>query len=173
MRLAVKLSLVMSAAVLTLGIVACDFSPTAPFEGFDGESTRGMVGTEGATLRGTFMGSRGTANAFRTFTATATNDLIVVVYDSESIEIGRIEVVDGRFTLRGLPESFTLEFWDGDQKVGEKTFDEVKPNQEIDIVLKYEDGVVDIVEERRTGIDHEPGAVERTPEVPAGHQAAA
>jgi hypothetical protein len=158
MSLAVKLSLVLSALVLTLGIVACDFNPTAPFEGFDGQASRGMVGSDGATLHGTFMGSRGSANALRAFAATATDDLIVVVYDSEErTEIGRVEVVDGRFTLRGLPESFTLEFWDGDKKVGERSFDGVKPNQEIDIVLEYEDGVVDVVEERRTGIDHEPG----------------
>jgi hypothetical protein len=71
--------------------------------------------------------------------------------------MGRVDVRDGAFTLRGLPESFTLVFVDqNDNPVGDPMdFDGVKPNQEIDITVAIENGGVVLIEERRTGIDHE------------------
>ncbi len=146
-------------AALAFAMAKCDFNPSAPFAGFDGE--------QGATLNGQFQQS-GTATAQRTVgstymaqsalgSASDAEALTVIVLDSEGNEIGSIDVKDGAFTLRGLPESFTLVFADENGKpVGEPMdFDGVKPNQEIDIVVAMVDGAVVLIEERRTGIDHE------------------
>ena len=149
--------------LVVFAAVGCDFNPSAPFAGFDGEASQGgMVSDQGATLNGTFMENGGSASSLGAYASTAVaGDLTVIVLDSEPErnEIGRVEVVNGRFTLRGLPNSFILEFWDGDTKVGEETFEGVKPNQEIDIVLEIdeESGQVVLLEESRTGIDHEAG----------------
>jgi hypothetical protein len=166
MSLVMKISIMLSIVVLALGTVACDFSPTAPFEGFNGEALEGA--SQGATLHGTFTGSGGSATALRAFAASTTDDLIVIVYDLEDKdldnEIGRVQVVGGSFTIRGLAEDFILVFWDpnaeGDNKeVGRETFEGVKPNQEIDIKLTIDEdsGQVVLLEERRTGIDHQAG----------------
>ena len=92
----------------------------------------------------------------------------VDVYEGEVVSpdtlIGGVDVdVDGSFTIRGLPATFTLVFIyvDGDGKdvdMGRETFEGVKPNQEIDIVLTTEGGTVNVVSESRTGINHEGSA---------------
>jgi hypothetical protein len=147
------------AGALAFAMAKCDFNPTAPFAGFDGE--------QGATLNGQFQQS-GTATAQRTVGSSymaqsalgsASDDVVVtevIVEDVNGNEIGRVDVNDGAFTLRGLPESFTLVFLDGEEnELGEMEFDGVKPNQEIDIVVALVDDEVVLIEEKRTGIDHE------------------
>lgn len=148
--------------LMVIAAIGCDFNPSAPSAGSIDAASQGTVSDHGATLNGRFLGDGGSASALGAFASTAlTSDLTVIVLDSnlESSEIGRVEVVNGRFTLRGLPESFILEFWDGENRVGVETFEGVKPNQEIDIVLDIDEktGEVVIVEQRRTGIDHQPG----------------
>ena len=88
------------------------------------------------------------------------------VYDPADLNnpIGSVDVAeDGSFTIRGLPDSFILGFvYDNGGVVVEvlsEPFEGVKPNQEIDIVVAMEaDGSVTVVEETRTGIDHEGSA---------------
>jgi hypothetical protein len=83
--------------------------------------------------------------------------VIVLDFDDQDNEIGSVDIKDGAFTLRGLPEKFMLQFLDeNDNELGVPIeFFGVKPNQEIDIVVAMDKGSVVILEERRTGIDHE------------------
>ncbi len=161
-------------AVLAFAVVACDFKPSTAFDGFDGEASSGIIDVQGATLRGTFQGGQSNvraARAQRAFTAPSDADaLTVYVFDPVNFEpfsllkvdtgkaIGSAPIVNGSFTLRGLPESFKLVFVDADGKaVGDPMpFVGVKPNQEIDIVVALSStGAVTLVEESRTGIDHD------------------
>ncbi len=159
-----KLS-ILGGTVLIFAAAACDFSPSAPFTGFEEQQQRG------ATLNGQVQPSGAAAvsqqsvapgyNAQRTFSTAADTEVTptaVIVYDADGYEIGRVDIdADGSFTIRGLPESFTLVFVDANgDPVGEPMeFDGVKPNQEIDIVVAMVDGEVVLLEESRTGIDHE------------------
>ena len=152
-------------AVLTLASAGCDFSPSSPFAGFEEEQQ------QGATLSGQFQQSGVAAasqqsvapgyNLLRTSTTASDSDATptaVIVYDANGNELGSVDIdADGSFTLRGLPESFTLMFVDanGDPMGEPMEFDGVKPNQEIDIVVAVKDGEVVLLDESRTGIDHE------------------
>src|SRR3972149_3084837 len=151
---------VFSAALLAFAAAACDFSPTSPFEGFGGE--------QGATLNGQFRQPGGAARtqlpagsplpASTALTAAPQGEPVaVIVLDSDGNEIARVNIVNGAFTLRGLPGSFSLQFVDeGESQVGEDMlFDGVKPNQEIDIVVAMRNGDVVLLEETRTGIGHD------------------
>ena len=161
---------VLAAAGLIFAAAACDFSPSSPFEGFDEEQS------QGATLHGQIQQSGVAAvsqqsvalgyNAQRSL-ATASDELTVTEVEvwADGILIGSVDVKDGAFTIRGLPESFSLFFLDehGD-RISEDLmdFEGVKPNQEIDIVVAVEDDgtvrTVTVVEETRTGINHEGSA---------------
>lgn len=133
-------------AALMLGAAACDVSPTGPFEGFDGQGS-------GVTLSGQFVGAS-TSRGFHALAETP-DALTVAVLDESGEEIARVEVDNGAFTLRGLPDgSFTVELYDGGTLVWSHDFDAVLPNQEIEITLELEDGTVRLVEEQRTGIGH-------------------
>lgn len=147
-------------AALCLSIGGCDFNPTSPsFEGFDGN---------GATLSGRFeSGSASSlaAGALKSQAASAASEadaLTVVVYDLNGTELGSVEVVDGSFTLRGLPEDFVLVFEDeSGNPVGEKmTFEGVAPNQEVEIVVELVGDEVVLISEKRTGIGNEGDAIE-------------
>ena len=158
---------VLAAAGLIFAAAACDFSPSSPFEGFDEEQS------QGATLHGQIQQSGVAAvsqqsvtlgyNAQRSLATASDGDELtatkVIVY-VDAIEIGSVDIdADGSFTIRGLPEYFTLVFVDAnDSYLGEEEFDGVKPNQEIDIVVTMVNGTLTVVEETRTGIDHEGSA---------------
>ena len=134
--------------VLAFAAVACDFKPSTAFDGFDGEASSGIIDEEGATLRGTFQGGQGrnvrAARAQRAFTAPTDADaLTVFVFESgfnpDNFDIddaiGSAPIVNGSFTLRGLPDSFIVVFVsvDGNGNVvgdpyGVMEFDGVKPN---------------------------------------------
>jgi hypothetical protein len=123
------------AVALSFAAASCDFSPTSPFSGFGGE--------EGATLNGQFRQSGGTARAQLTAgstyhaqtapaAASEAEPVRVIVLEAAKLdgaknEIASVDIVNGSFT----------------------------PNQEIDIVVSMVDGKVVLLEERRTGIDHE------------------
>ncbi len=157
-----KLS-VLAGVVVTFAVAACDFSPSSPFAGFEEEQQ------QGATLNGEFQQSGVAAasrqsvaagyNAQRTLASAELTATAVMVYDADGYEIGSVDIdADGSFTLRGLPEYFTLVFVkaNGDPVGKPMEFDGVKPNQEIDIVVGMDDdGDVVLLEESRTGIDHE------------------
>ena len=89
-------------ATLLLFVAACDFNPFSPFSGFDGG--------QGATLSGRFTQSSAataTTSAYRAQTVLSglnVNDLEVVVLDEKDAVIGRVEIKDESFTLRGLPD---------------------------------------------------------------------
>jgi len=150
---------VLSAALLAFAAAACDFSPTSPFEGFGGE--------QGATLNGQFrqpgaartqLAAGSPLLASTALTAAPQGEPVaVIVLDSDGNEIARVNIVNGAFTLRGLPESFSLRFVDetGAQVGEDMLFEGVKPNQEIDIVVAMRNGSVVLLEERRTGIGHD------------------
>ncbi len=158
---------VLAAAGLIFAAAACDFSPSSPFEGFDEEQS------QGATLHGQIQQSGVAAvsqqsvtlgyNAQRSLATASDGDELtatkVIVY-VDAIEIGSVDIdADGSFTIRGLPASFILVFVDAnDRPLGEEAFDGVKPNQEIDIVVTMVNGTLTVVEETRTGIDHEGSA---------------
>ncbi len=141
-------------AALCLVIAGCDFNPTSSFEGFEGG---------GATLSGRFEGSSVTSMAGGSLksqsapAASAADGVTVVVYDQDGSELGSVDVVDGAFTLRGLPETFVLTFKDesGNLLGDPMTFGGVAPNQEIDIVVDIVGGEVVLIEEKRTGIGHQ------------------
>ena len=148
-------------AALVFAVAACDFSPTASFSGFGGE--------QGATLNGQFRQRGGTArtqltaeSTYGAYAALAVSSqaepvTVMVLDDPTKNEIASVDIVNDAFTLRGLPDSFFLRFLDADNKpIGEDMFfDAVKPNQEIDIVVALRNGKVVLLEERRTGIDHQ------------------
>lgn len=133
-------------AVFLLCAAGCDYNPTAPFEGFNQEGA-------GVVLTGRIAG-QATGQALHALSASA-DTMTVVVLDESGAEVGRLEVTNGTFTLRGLPEGrFTVEFYQGADKIGSLTFDSVLPNQEIEIVVSVEGGTVRLLEEKRTGIGH-------------------
>ncbi|HSF16349.1 MAG TPA: DUF5666 domain-containing protein [Vicinamibacteria bacterium] len=144
-------------ALLILVSFGCDFNPTAPFSGFEGE--------DGATLTGRFQGTPSSGvtlgtSSLRAQTISAQSGfegITAKVFDTNDQEIASVDVnADGTFTLRGLPEAFYLQFEGPDGPIGGPIyFDAVKPNQEIDIVLEMVGDAIVVVEERRTGIDHE------------------
>ncbi len=142
-----RLSILVS-LVWTLGYLGCGGGgPSSP----DSEPL-------GATLRGRLQQSGVSVVSGQTQRAFSTaSDAVEVVVSQGGVEIARIPIVNGAFTLRGLPESFTLVFLDASgAAIGDPIeFDGVKPNQEIDIVVAVENGEIVIVEERRTGIDHD------------------
>lgn len=141
-------------AAFCLVTAGCDFNPTSSFEGFEGG---------GATLSGRFEGGSvasmagGVLKSQSAPAASAADALTVVVYDLDGNELGSVDVVDGAFTLRGLPETFVVVFEDesGNPLGDAMTFGGVKPNQEIDIVVDIVGGEVVLIEEKRTGIGHQ------------------
>jgi hypothetical protein len=147
------------AALVLLVVGACDFNPSSPFPGFD-------EGQGGATLNGRFNGSAtSSVSTLRAQSAFASaGELFAVIYDAQNVEIARVKVENGTFTLRGLPEAFTLVFVDASGvPVSERmSFAGVKPNQEVDIVVEMVGGEVVLVEEKRTGIDHDDLEIEGT-----------
>lgn len=135
-----------------LGIGACNFSPTSPFEGFNGELSQGV------TLSGRFASAASLTAGLKSLAANAFDGVTVTVFDASGNDTGITTGVssNGSFTLRGLPEgSFTLVFKDANgNEIGRMTFDEVKTNQEITIVVALEQGGVRLLEEKRDGIGH-------------------
>ena len=129
---------------------SCDSSLTGPSSG-------------GATLRGQVRQHNGSSSthltdaSFYRAQAAATEATSVMVLDSSMQVIATVPIVDGSFTLRGLPESFFLRFLDenGNPIGDDMLFQGVKPNQEIDIVVAIRDGGVVLVREKRTGIGHD------------------
>jgi hypothetical protein len=139
-------SITLVSLVCFVTAAGCDFNPTAPFAGFDGDGG-------GVVLAGRFA-DPSAAQALRALSASA-DGMSVVVLDESGNEVGRVEVENGSFTLRGLPEGqFEVEFYQGATKVGSLVFDEVLPNQQIAITVELDNGTIRLLDEKRTGIGH-------------------
>jgi hypothetical protein len=107
-----------------LALAGCGFSPTAPFEGFDGKGTR---------LSGSFDASVG-ARAGGSSAAATFQDLGVSLAERPSLSTKVSS--DGRFALDGLPSgAWSLVFSRDGQNVGEMRFTSVRKNQGITIVV--------------------------------------
>lgn len=133
----------MAALLLGLGL-ACSFSPTTPFEGFDGMGSR----ISGTFSTGATSGSALTAEPRSTFVG-----MIVFVRQDPSI---RTDVKsNGTFVLSGLPGgTVTIVFERDGQTLDQLTFPNVMPNQEIRVVLELtESGRVNLLEEDRDDAD--------------------
>ncbi len=146
------------AVAFCLAVSGCDFSPTEPFGGFQEEGAR----LSGSFTSGSVAAATGSLKSRTASAASAADALTVVVYDLNGNELGSVDVVDGGFTLRGLPETFVLVFKDesGNTLGDPMTFAGVKPNQEVEIVVDIVDGEVVLIEEKRTGIGHPGDGIE-------------
>ena len=136
-------------AALAFVIVGCGgSSPTSPPQSTEAVGNA----SQGVTLTGRFLGS-GSGRLQRAL-VTEVDDLTVSVLVGGN-EVGSVKVVNGSFTLRGLPEgSLTLVFKNGTVEVDRLTIDGVKVNQQIAIVVELVNGRVNLLEETRNGIGH-------------------
>ncbi len=132
-----------AALLLVLGL-ACDFSPTAPFEGFDGKGSR---------ISGTFTNQGTSGSALRAQPQSTFDGITVFVRQDPSLETDVKS--NGTFVLSGLPGgTITIVFQRDGQTLDQLTFHDVMPNQEIRIVLELTDsGRVNLLEEDRDDAD--------------------
>jgi len=142
------------ASILTAAafvLAACGGNPASP-------------SGDGIVLRGTVVGaSAAGASALSVGAATATPVTVTV---QENPAITTTVGADGSFTLRGLPEGgFHLVFSSGGVTLGTLAFTEVKPNQEITVIVQVSGSTLTLLEDRRNGIGH--GDVEIEGEVTA------
>ena len=131
-------SLVAAAAVVLAA--ACGFSPTSPFEGFDGKGSR---------VSGSFDSSVAALGEGAAAAASGVQGIQVSLRENGSLSttVGG----NGTFALAGVPTgSFTLLFLRGGGTIGEMRFQNVRPNQEIRIVVSLTvNGEVVLLEEQR------------------------
>lgn len=128
------------AGLLTLTVLACSYSPTSPFAGFDGKGSR---------LSGRFTSQASASAALRA--QPQPNFDGITVYVRENTSITTTVRSNGTFTLDGIPEgTITVVFKRDDSVIGELTFRGVLANQEIRIVVRLTEGdVVVLVEQER------------------------
>ena len=145
---------VFTVTLLAFVAAGCGSSPTSPSNDLGGARLNGQ-------FRQRNNGAQG-QSFYRAQTASTITPVTVVVLervDGVKQEIASVPIVNGAFTIRGLPEVFFLRFLDAaDQQIGEDMrFGGVKPNQEVDILVVVRNGKVVLLEESRTGINHEAG----------------
>ena len=118
-------SIFVAIALLSLAL-ACDFSPTAPFEGFDGMGSR---------LSGTFRSTGGVGSALTTAPQTLYDGITVYVEQDPSTSTDVKS--NGTFTLVGLPQgTIAIVFERDGEVIGRIVFQDVVPNQELRIVVE-------------------------------------
>lgn len=129
--------------ILGLSLAACG----------GGENPAGPSGSaQGVTLVGTVIGA--SAGAASDLSASAAAETITVTVQEDPAITATVGP-DGKFTLRGLPESsFTLVFTRNGTVLGTLTFSEVNANQEITITVQVGATGVVLLEQRRNGIGH-------------------
>jgi hypothetical protein len=135
---------VIAGALLATG--GCGFSPTAPFEGFDGKGTR---------IRGSFDSAVAAQSGEGQSAAASPQGIRVSL--KERPELAVVVEADGTFVLVGLPSgSWTLVFTQDGRIVGEIRFRSVRQNQQITIVVTLTgSGQVVIVREERDNVSFE------------------
>ena len=133
--------------LIVLAASACQFTPTAPFQGFDGQGSR----VEGRfDVSGTSMPARSALRLNATASATASVEGIVVTIQERPSVTATVDR-DGRFTLSGVPSgSFTITFVRNGITIGQIDLQYVRKNQaiRITVVLISDDEVVLVKEER-------------------------
>jgi hypothetical protein len=144
MKLARSVALI---GLLTLLGTACNFSPTAPFSGFDEKGSRvtGRFGTE--------------ADSAAQFNALAKGDarakgirVSIQSQPSITVEVGS----NGTFTLTDVPAgSFVLVFQRDGQVLAEVLISNVRKNQNVTIVVMLLDGEVVLIDEDRDQVSFE------------------
>ena len=136
-------SVFVAGAIALLSLVpACDFHPTAPFQGFDGMGSR---------VSGSFMSEGTSGSALTALPQTQFDDMTVHVKQDTSITDDVAS--NGSFTLVGLPNgAVTLVFTLEAEVIGRITLRDVLSNQEIRIVVMLTvTGQVSLVSEDRDG----------------------
>jgi hypothetical protein len=123
--------------------IGCQFSPTAPFSGFDAQGSRvvGRFESGELTPAASVQNSASAASA-------SVPEVVVTIRERPSIEA----TVDsnGTFTLVGVPSgSFTLLFLVDGEVVGEIRIDHVRKNQGIRLTVTWTAGEIVLVEEER------------------------
>jgi hypothetical protein len=128
--------------MLTLGTFACDSDTTSPSP---------VAGpSQGVELTGTVTSPGGQASELVALPQRDFSGMTVKVKGAGmSAEVD----ANGLFTLQGLPEGrFTLRFIDEDDKrIGDLTFRNVSPDQQITIMVQVSGNGVTLLEERRNG----------------------
>jgi hypothetical protein len=142
------------AAVVALA-AGCGFSPTGPFQGFDGAGSRlegsftSDLGSQGQEVR---LGaqSAGGAPGFADFAG-------IQVSVAEKASLTVTVSSNGQFSLSGVPTgAWTLTFSRDGQQIGQMRFASVRANQEIRIVVAVTpSGEVVLVEESRDKVSFE------------------
>jgi hypothetical protein len=134
-----------AAVAIVVAVAACQFSPTAPFRGFDEQGSRVVghfeSGTSGGSTQGVETGGSGAT--------VGVQGIVVTVAERPSIT----STVDQNagFTLIGVPSgSFTIVFQLDGKTIGEIRFSDVRQNQgiRISVMLTVAVEVVLIKEER-------------------------
>jgi len=138
-----KFTAAVSVLLLALGF-ACSFSPTSPFEGFDGMGSR---------ISGEFVSEGTSSAALKASRQSTFENVTVSVKQDPSIQTSVKS--NGTFTLEGIPDgTVTLVFKSDVQLMGEIMLRDVRPNQEIRIVVELTvDLRVVLVEEERDEVD--------------------
>jgi hypothetical protein len=140
--------------ILLIGVMvvflpqACDFSPTSPFEGFDGKGSRlsGTFVSAGESAALTALSRSTSARSQNTFEG-------ITVFIKQDPAIGAVVDSNGTFVLIGLPGgTITVVFKRDDTVIGRLSFHRVLANQEIRVVVTLNDtGRVELVEAQRDG----------------------
>jgi hypothetical protein len=135
--------LTMAAALIA---AACGFSPTSPFEGFDGEGTR---------VQGSF--DTGFTAQDADVRASAASPQGIRVSLRERPSLSSTVAGDGQFALTGLPSgSWSLLFEREGRGAGEIRFTSVRKNQQLRIVVGLtSDGEVVLLQETRDHVSFE------------------
>ena len=144
-----RLVFLVGAMMVALLAQACDFSPTSPFSGFDGQGSRlsGTFVSEGGSSEPTALSQSTTALSQSSFDG-------ITVFIKQDPALSAVVDSNGAFLLVGLPEgTITLIFKRSGAVIGRLTFRGVLTNQEIRIVVKLNDADrVELVEEQRDGV---------------------
>jgi hypothetical protein len=138
-----ELRVLIAAVLIALSPLACDFSPTAPFEGFD---------EEGSRISGIFTSGEGAGASLTAMPQSEYEGIRVYVEQDSTISV--FVKSNGSFTLVGLPTGdVTVVFEKDGSVIGRLTFRDVVPNLEIRIVVTLNDSNrVELVEVVRDSV---------------------
>ena len=113
-------------AILLLGLaLACDFSPTTSFDGFDGKGSR---------ISGQFVNEGGAASGLRAAPQRTFDGMTVHVKQDTSIET--TVKSNGTFTLEGVPDGRVTLVFQQEVRVLSEIHLDVLPNQETQITVE-------------------------------------